>query len=89
MTITRTATTGTGRDIVAGMTSISGLPPQLPDRLLTLVFGHARRLGRAVASDDLFLLALTELDPKQPARRVLADEGIDAERLLAEIRITG
>lgn len=71
------------------MTSISGRPPQLPDRLLTLVFGHAQRFGRAVASDDLFLLALTELDPGQPARRALAEEGIDTERLLTEIRMPG
>jgi hypothetical protein len=53
------------------------------------VHRHACALGRTVASDDLFLLALTELDDAQPARRALAAGGIDAERLMAHIKVEG
>jgi hypothetical protein len=53
------------------------------------VDAHARELGRTVASDDLFLLALTGLDEEQPARRALAAEGVDAERLRPRIRTAG
>ena len=49
------------------------------------VLARSQELGRKVASDDLFLLALTGLDETAAARRALAEEGIDAERLLPEI----
>lgn len=54
--------------------------------MLDHVVAHARQLGREVASDDLFLLALTKLEETQPACRALALENLDSERLLAEIR---
>jgi Clp amino terminal domain, pathogenicity island component len=66
--------------------SVSGEKPQLPRTVLERVVAHARQLGRDVASDDLFLLALTELDETLPARQALALENVDAARLLAEIR---
>jgi hypothetical protein len=69
--------------------SVWGERPQLPRRLLDAAEAYARDLGRTVASDDLFLLALTGLDEAQPARRALAADGMDAERLMAEIRTTG
>jgi hypothetical protein len=46
-------------------------------------------LGRTVAGDDLFLLALTELDDDQPARLALAHESVDHDRLLSVIRTSG
>jgi hypothetical protein len=49
----------------------------------------ARELRRAVVTDDLFLLALTDLDESQPARRALAAVGVSSERLLPQIRTTG
>lgn len=61
----------------------------LPGGLLESVAAHARDLGRAVALDDLFLLAIAELDETQPARRALAAEGITAARLLANVRVGG
>jgi hypothetical protein len=75
--------------MVVAVKSVWGRCPQLPSRLLGAAGAHARDLGRTVASDDLFLLALTELDEAQPARRALAAEGIDAGRLLGEIRVEG
>ena len=77
------------RSIVGAMMSIWGRRPQLPVRILELVASHTRALGRTVASDDLFLLAIAELDEAQPARRALAAEGITAERLLANVRVGG
>jgi hypothetical protein len=50
---------------------------------------HARALGRDVASDDLFLLALTEADEAGPARQALASAGLTSERVLDQIRATG
>jgi hypothetical protein len=61
----------------------------LPDGILAAVAEHAWQLGRDVAADDLFLLALAGLDEAQPARRVLADAGLDADRLRAELRTAG
>ncbi len=61
----------------------------MPARIHDLVRVRAQELGREVASDDLFLLALTELDASDPARRALAAEHITAERLVAEIRTWG
>lgn len=66
-----------------------GKTADLPRRIQDLVLARAQELGREVASDDLFLLALTELDKDDPARRALAAEGINQERLLAEIRTPG
>jgi hypothetical protein len=58
-------------------------------RLLDGVHRHACALGRTVASDDLFLLAITELDSAEPARRALAACGIDSERLKPHIKVEG
>jgi hypothetical protein len=71
------------------MTSVWGRCPGLPARLLDGVHGHALALGRAVASDDLFLLAIACLDEAQPARRALAAEGIDSRRLMSLIKVRG
>jgi hypothetical protein len=69
------------------MTSVWGRAPTLPFAILDSVATHARALGRTVADDDLFLVALTCLDKRRPARRVLAAEGIDSRRLLALIKV--
>jgi hypothetical protein len=71
------------------MTSVWGRCRGLPARLLGGVHGHALALGRAVASDDLFLLAIACLDEAQPARRALATEGIDSPRLMSLIKVGG
>jgi hypothetical protein len=63
--------------------------PLLPRDILERVLSGARRLGRQVASDDLFLLAVAELPGESQARQALEAEGVDAERLLAEIRTGG
>ncbi len=42
-----------------------------------------------MVSDDLLLLALAELDERQPARRALAAAGVSSERLLPHIRASG
>jgi hypothetical protein len=71
------------------MTSVWGSAPELPLVILESVAAHARSLGRTVADDDLFLVALTCLDARQPARRVLAAEGIDSRQLLALVKARG
>jgi hypothetical protein len=71
------------------MTSARGRCPKLPARLLDGVHAHALALGRVVASDDLFLLAISCLDEAQPARRALAAEGIDSRRLMSLIKVGG
>jgi catechol 2,3-dioxygenase-like lactoylglutathione lyase family enzyme len=53
------------------------------------VFEMAKALHRQVASDELFLLALTELDPSTPARRALEAAGITADRLRPLVRTEG
>jgi hypothetical protein len=50
---------------------------------------HAEQLGRTVASDDLFLLALSDLPDEGPATRALAKLGVNSETLLPHIRTTG
>jgi hypothetical protein len=65
------------------------MTPGIPARIHELVRVRARELGREVASDDLFLLALTELDEDDMARRALAAEGLTTERLVPEIRTWG
>jgi hypothetical protein len=52
--------------------SVWGNPPRLPSAILDPGIAHASELGRTVASDDLFLLALTELGEAVPTRRALA-----------------
>ncbi len=42
-----------------------------------------------MVSDDLFLLALADLDQTQPTRRALAGVGVSSERLLPHIRTSG
>jgi hypothetical protein len=66
-----------------------GERPLLPRDIRVGVLSAARRLGRQVASDDLFLLAVAELPDESAARQALEAEGVDAERLLAEIRTGG
>ncbi len=71
------------------MQSAWGRTAHLPRRVLDLVVARAQGLGREVASDDLFLLALTELDEADLARQALAAEGINREIVLNEIRTDG
>lgn len=66
-----------------------GDSPQLPRQVLNGVTRRARLLGRSVAGDDLFLLALCELPDDAPARRALAEEAIGARRLLPYVRVSG
>jgi hypothetical protein len=78
-----------GRGTVPSVTSVWAESARLPFAIFKAANRHARQLGRAVVSDDLFLLALTELDEDQPARRALAAAGVSSERLLPNIRTTG
>jgi ATP-dependent Clp protease ATP-binding subunit ClpA len=66
-----------------------GQLPQQPRGLLAGVATQARRLGRRVAGDDLFLLALSGLPDDSPARRVLEAEGLDSARIEEQIRTGG
>jgi hypothetical protein len=69
--------------------SVWGEHPQLPAPVLARVAQYASELGRDVASDDLFLLALAGLDETCPARQALNDAGVDPDRLSAQIRKPG
>lgn len=69
------------------MRSVTGDLPHIPARLRDAAAAHATRLRRQVMSDDLFLLAVLELDAAEPARRALESEGITAERLLDDIHV--
>ena len=69
--------------------SIAGHAPQLPKEIHRLVFSIAERLGRNVAGDDLFLVAILELPPGSPAKAALEAEGVDAAKALQEVRTTG
>jgi hypothetical protein len=71
------------------VTSGSGDRSQLLWSLLTLVAECARELGRNVALDDLFLLALGELDESSPARRALVGARVDFDEMRAQIRTSG
>jgi hypothetical protein len=71
------------------MKSPWGQRPLLPREVHEGVVSAAKRLGRQVASDDLFLLAIAELPGDSAARQALGAEGVDAERLLAVIRTGG
>lgn len=53
------------------------------------MFEIAKELRRDLAGDELFLLALAELDPPTPARLALEAEGVTAERLREYIRTEG
>jgi hypothetical protein len=66
-----------------------GQRPSQPRDLLVGVVAQARRLGRPVAGDDLFLLALSELPGDPPARRALEAEGLDSSRISEEVRTRG
>ena len=57
--------------------------------MIERVEARAVDYGRMIAGDDLFLLALSELEEAQPARRALAAEGVSEERLLKEVRTCG
>jgi hypothetical protein len=71
------------------MTSVWGRCPPLPRAVCDRASAHAFSLGREVAADDLFLVAVAGLDEGQPARRALAAEGIDEDRLLSIVRVGG
>ena len=71
------------------MKSAWGTSPGLPRGVLDAVLARAQELGREVASDDLFLLALAGLAEGEAARCALAQEGIDPGILLSEIRVSG
>jgi Clp amino terminal domain, pathogenicity island component len=71
------------------MRSVWGRSPQIPGWILDAVAAHASQLGRTIISDDLFLLALTELDEATRARRALAAAGVNTAAVLAEIRVAG
>jgi len=66
-----------------------GERPGLPPALMSEVAELARGLGRQVAGDDLFLLALTKRQDDPPARRALQEEGVDDARVLDAIRTSG
>lgn len=68
---------------------VCGQRPSQPRDLLVGVVAQARRLGRPVAGDDLFLLALSELPGDPPARRALEAEGLDSGRISEEVRTRG
>jgi ATP-dependent Clp protease ATP-binding subunit ClpA len=67
----------------------TGDAPQLPREIHVLVASLAKRLGREVASDELFLLALLELPEGVPARSALEAEKVTSDRALAEVRTAG
>jgi ATP-dependent Clp protease ATP-binding subunit ClpA len=67
----------------------TGDTPQLPREIHTLVASLAKRLGRDVASDELFLLALLELPEGVPARSALEAEKVTSDRALTEVRTAG
>lgn len=71
------------------MTSVWGRCPPLPRAVCDRASAHAFSLGRQVAADDLFLVAVAGLDEGQPARQALAAEGIDEDRLLSVVRVRG
>jgi hypothetical protein len=72
-----------------GRTGLWGESPQLPRELVAGVTRHARDLGRYVAGDDLFLLAVCELPSDTPARRALQEENVDTAQLLPKVRTSG
>jgi catechol 2,3-dioxygenase-like lactoylglutathione lyase family enzyme len=61
----------------------------LPAKVHKAVTDIGVELQRQVLGDDLFLLALTRLDPGTPARQVLEAERVTAEVLLPRIRTDG
>ena len=61
----------------------------LPAEVDNAVTDLGVELRRQVLGDDLFLLALTRLDPGSPARQVLEAEGVTEAVLLANIRTGG
>lgn len=71
------------------MTSVWAGSARLPSAVFDGAARNALELGRVVVSDDLFLLALADLDESQPARRALAAAGVTGERLLQHIRTSG
>jgi Clp amino terminal domain, pathogenicity island component len=66
-------------------TGPSGRGEFLPRDVWETALGHARRAGYTVAVDDLFLLAVAELPEGTPARDALVAEGLDPDRLEAQI----
>jgi hypothetical protein len=71
------------------MKDVWGRSPELPREVMLGAAERARRLGRRVVGDDLFLLALSELPGDPPARRALEAEGIDSNRILGQVRAHG
>jgi hypothetical protein len=78
-----------GDPILAWVKVPTGDAPQLPREIHLLVASLAKRLGRDVASDELFLLALLELPEGAPARSALEAERVTSARALAEVRTAG
>jgi hypothetical protein len=74
---------------VGVVSSVWAESARLPSAVVSRAVRLAREYRRAVVTDDLFLLALTELDESQPARRALAAVGVSSERLLPQIRTAG
>jgi Clp amino terminal domain, pathogenicity island component len=72
-----------------GPTALWGESPQLPREVVARVTRHARELGRHVAGDDLFLLAVCELPGDPPARRALEEEDVDAAHVLPRVQTSG
>lgn len=71
------------------MKTFVGNIPDISRTLRDAVLQTAKERGLKVLSDDLFLFALARLDPAEPARRALTAEGVDAERVLPELRTGG
>lgn len=71
------------------MRTVRGESPRLPPDVEKAVTDTGFELGRAVATDDLFLLALAGMDPSRPARRALESEGVTAARIRPEVLTDG
>lgn len=74
---------------MTGKAELWGESPQLPRDLVESVTRHPRKLGRHVAGDNLFLLALCDLPGNTAARRALQEEDVIAPRLLPKVRTSG
>jgi catechol 2,3-dioxygenase-like lactoylglutathione lyase family enzyme len=71
------------------MRTVMGDRHPLPGAIERTVYDVAVELGRQVASDDLFLLALARVGPDSPASQALEAAGVTADVLLANIRTGG
>lgn len=87
--VSRRSTSSSSGGSVRFVTSAWAQSAPVPSAVFRGAAHRARQLGRGVVSDDLFLLALTDLDESQPARRALTAAGVSRVQLLAHIRTTG